>query len=189
MVDPTPKPRWTLARWVDSLGSVGALLCAVHCALLPFALVLLPVIGLGIFASTAFETGFVLFATALATASLWHGYRGHRAYHAFAVLVPGLIALWTGILVPALHHARLPHAVAMSIGGTLVAIAHLVNLRLSRGHTHDHAHAHGHAHDAAGHGSHAHGHVHAAPQAPAVLAHNHAARPVDARIPPPADAA
>jgi hypothetical protein len=184
MAAPTPsKPRWTLARWVDSLGSVGALLCAVHCALLPFALALLPVIGLGIFASTAFETSFVLFATALAIASLWHGYRGHRAYHAFAVLLPGLVALWTGILVPALHHARLPHAVAMSIGGTLVAIAHLVNLRLSRGHTHDHAHAHGDAH---GHGGHAHGAVHAAPP---VSMHGHAGHAGEARIPPPADAA
>jgi hypothetical protein len=146
-----PASRWPIARWVDSLGTVGAMLCAVHCALLPFALVLLPVIGLGIFASAGFERGFVLFATALAIASLWHGYRGHRAYHAFAVLVPGLLALWLGILVPALHDARIPHAVAMSIGGTLVAVAHLVNLRLSRGHTHatqaeahDHAHCHPH---------------------------------------------
>lgn len=156
MSNPTPSPRrWPLTRWIDSLGSVGAMLCAVHCALLPLALALLPVIGLGFFASTAFEQGFVLFATALAIASLWHGYRGHRAYHAFAVLVPGLIALWTGILVPGLHHARVPHAVAMSIGGTLVAVAHLVNLWLSRGHTHGPDEAHGHAH------GHTHGHSHA----------------------------
>ena len=187
MTDPSQsKPRWTLARWVDSLGSVGAMLCAVHCALLPFALALLPVLGLGILASAGFEIGFVLFATAMATASLWHGYRGHRAYHAFAVLVPGLVALWSGILVPALHHARLPHAVAMSIGGTLVAIAHLVNLSLSRGHTHDHAHAHGDG----GHGSHAHGPTHGhGHAAPAIAAHGRTGHAGEARIPPPADAA
>jgi hypothetical protein len=161
MQTPTPPGgRWPLTRWVDSLGSVGAMLCAVHCALLPLALALLPVIGLGILASAGFEKGFVLFATALATASLWHGYRGHRAYHAFAVLIPGLIALWCGILVPSLHHARIPHAVAMSIGGTLVAVAHLVNLKLSRGHTHA-QHGHDHAHH------HAHGRPSAAAAAPA----------------------
>ncbi|MFA6986386.1 MAG: MerC domain-containing protein [Arenimonas sp.] len=128
--------RWSPSRWVDSLGSVGATLCAIHCALLPFALALLPVLGLGILASSGFEMGFVLFATTLAVVSLWHGYRRHRAYHAMAFLVPGLIALWAGIFVPALHDSIIAHAVAMSIGGTLVAVAHLVNMRLSQGHVH-----------------------------------------------------
>jgi hypothetical protein len=129
--------RWSLSHWVDSLGSVGAMLCAVHCALLPVALALLPVLGLGFLASQGFEIGFVLFATALASASLWHGYLRHRAYHAFAILVPGLIALWVGVFVPLLHESLLGHAISMSIGGTLVAVAHLVNLRLSQGHVHE----------------------------------------------------
>ena len=86
--------------------------------------------------------GFVLFATTMAVASLWHGYRRHRAYHAMAVLAPGLIALWAGVFVPPLHEAVVAHAVAMSIGGTLVAIAHLVNLRLSQGHVHEASCAH-----------------------------------------------
>lgn len=131
--------RWSPSRWVDSLGSVGALLCAIHCALLPFALALLPVLGLGILASTGFEVGFVVFATALAVVSIRHGYRRHRAYHAMAFLVPGLVVLWAGLLIPRLHESTLPHAVAMSIGGTLVALAHLVNLKLSQGHVHGEA--------------------------------------------------
>jgi hypothetical protein len=71
---------------------------------------------------------------------LWHGYGHHRAYHAFLLLVPGLALLWAGILVPALHHPVVAHAVTMSLGGTLVALAHLVNMRLSRGHVHEHGH-------------------------------------------------
>ena len=128
--------RWKLARWVDSLGTAGAALCAIHCALLPVALALLPVLGLGFLSSPGFEVGFVLFATLLATASLWHGYTHHRAYHAFLWLVPGLVLLWSGILVPTLHESVLAHAVTMSLGGSLVALAHLANMRLSRGHTH-----------------------------------------------------
>jgi hypothetical protein len=131
-----PVQRWSVSRWVDSLGTAGATLCAVHCALLPFALALLPVLGLGILASSGFELGFVIFATALAITSLWHGYRRHRAYHAMAFLVPGLVSLWSGLLVPVLHSSTIAHAVAMSVGGTLVAVAHLVNLRLSQGHVH-----------------------------------------------------
>jgi hypothetical protein len=134
--DPPPS-RWPLSRWVDSLGSVGAFLCAVHCALLPFALVLLPMVGFGILASPAFERGFVLFATALAVASLWNGHRRHRRYRAMAILAPGLVLLWAGILVPGIHEGALLHALAMSVGGSLVALAHLVNLRLTELHVHD----------------------------------------------------
>ena len=132
-----PIHRWSLSRWVDSLGSAGAMLCAFHCALLPFALALLPVLGLGILASSGFEVGFVLFATALAVASLWQGHRRHRAYRAMAILAPGLIALWAAVFIPRVHDAVVIHAVAMSVGGTLVAVAHLVNLRLTHGHVHD----------------------------------------------------
>ena len=139
-----PASRGSLVRWVDQLGSVGALLCAVHCALLPFALVLLPMVGFGILASPAFERGFVLFATALAVASLWNGHRRHRRYRAMAILVPGLLALWAGILVPVIHHSPFVHALAMSIGGTLVAVAHLVNLRLTDLHVHHAGCDHGH---------------------------------------------
>ena len=102
--------------------------------------VMLPMLGLGVLASPNFEIGFVLFATTLAVASLWHGYRHHRAYHAFLLLVPGLALLWAGIFVSALHHPIVAHAVTMSIGGTLVSLAHLLNMRLSRGHVHEHGH-------------------------------------------------
>jgi hypothetical protein len=135
-IAPSPS-RWSLSRWVDSLGSVGAFLCAVHCALLPFALVLLPMVGFGILASAAFERGFVLFATALAIASLWNGHRRHRRYRAMAILAPGLVLLWAGIMVARIHDGALLHAAAMSIGGSLVALAHLVNLRLTELHVHD----------------------------------------------------
>ena len=136
-----PASRWSLSRWVDSLGSVGALLCAVHCALLPFALVLLPMVGFGILASPTFERGFVLFATLLAVASLWNGHLRHRRYRAMAILVPGLVLLWAGILVPRIHEGALLHAVTMSIGGSLVALAHLANLRLTELHVERCGHA------------------------------------------------
>jgi len=128
--------QWSLHRWVDSLGSVGAVICAVHCALLPIALVMLPMVGFGILASPGFEVGFVLFATALAVASLWNGYLRHRAYRAMAILVPGLIALWSGVFIPMIHDTTVVHALMMSAGGALVGAAHLVNLRLTDLHVH-----------------------------------------------------
>ena len=105
----------------DRLGATGALLCAIHCALLPILIALLPSLGLSAAVAPSFEVGFVLFATLF-----------------------GLAVLWIGILYPPLHHSVVPHAVAMTFGGTLVGLAHLANLRLNHGHVHDATCAHGH---------------------------------------------
>ncbi|KFN44890.1 MerC domain-containing protein [Arenimonas oryziterrae] len=141
---PPPRARSRWATWADSVGSAGAVVCAVHCAVLPFAIALLPALGLGWLASSGIELGYVAFATALAVASLWQGYRRHRVYRALAFLVPGLAAVWAGILVPALHEDVVRHAVVMTFGGTLIAVAHLINLRLTHGHVHDAGCAHHH---------------------------------------------
>ncbi len=133
---PPSKP-WTFTRIADSVGSVGAMLCAIHCALLPMVIAALPALGISALASTSLEWGFVMFATVLAITSLWQGYRKHRVYRALAFLVPGLIAVWSGVLIPNVHHSVVPHAVVMTIGGTLIAVAHLINLRLTHGHVHD----------------------------------------------------
>lgn len=127
--------RW--ARFADRFGAVGSLTCAVHCAALPVAMALAPGLGLGLLASAGFETGFIVFATALAVFSLLQGYRLHRAYRAWMFLAPGLLALWSTQLLPWISHQGVTHAVIMTFGGTLIGVAHVLNLRLSHGHVHD----------------------------------------------------
>jgi len=135
-------PPHTRHRWLDRFGAVGSLVCAVHCALLPLAIAVLPSLGLSAWLSEGFEAGFVLFASLLGLFSLAWGYRRHRAVRALGLLLPGLAILWVGVLYPPLHQSVLPHAVAMTIGGTLVGVGHLVNLRLNHGHVHDASCAH-----------------------------------------------
>lgn len=124
------------SRLMDTLGAAGSFLCALHCASLPLLVALVPALGLTLLADHAFERGFVLVAAAFAAASLWLGYRRHRAFRALMFLLPGVAVLALGAFTP-LHADPLPHAVLMSVGGTLVACAHLLNLRLSHGHLHD----------------------------------------------------
>ena len=50
------------------------------------------------------------------------------------VLVPGIALLWCGVLVDALHEDMFRHAVAMALGGSMIATAHLLNLRFSHAH-------------------------------------------------------
>ncbi len=129
-------------RLIDRFGAVGSLVCAAHCALLPLLIAALPSLGLAGWVGDGFEGVFVVFATLLGIFSLVWGYRRHRALRALSLLLPGLAILWLAVLYPALHQSVVPHAVAMTLGGTLVGLGHLVNLRLNHGHVHDASCAH-----------------------------------------------
>jgi hypothetical protein len=127
---------------LDRIGATGSLLCAIHCALLPLVIAVLPSLGVAAWLGDGFEEGFVLFATGLGLFSMIGGYRRHRAVQALSLMVPGLAVLWFGVLYTPLHHSVIPHAIAMTFGGTLVGLAHLANLRLNHGHVHDASCAH-----------------------------------------------
>lgn len=137
-----PAPHGRFAAYVDRVGAMASLLCAVHCALLPFVLALLPLIGLGFLAGHAFERGFVACATVLAGASILVAYRRHRRPHALYLMVPGIALLVFGVAIDLDVHIAI-HTVSVVCGGTLVAAAHLTNLVLA--HRHGSAAAHAHA--------------------------------------------
>ncbi len=133
--------RRRLAGAVDRLGATASLLCAVHCALLPFVLALLPLVGLGFLAGHTFERVFVACAAALASASILAAYLRHRRPQALLLMVPGIVLLLFGVAVNIDVHV-LVHTVAVVCGGVLVAGAHVTNLVLAHRHcatTHVHA--------------------------------------------------
>ena len=129
-------------RLIDRFGATGSIVCAVHCALLPLLIAALPSLGVALWLGDGFERGFVLFASLLGVFSLAWGWRRHRAVRALGLLLPGLAVLWVAVLYPPLHQALVPHAIAMTLGGTLVGLAHIANLRLNHGHVHDATCAH-----------------------------------------------
>ncbi len=128
---PEPPTRWN--RFVDRFGALASFLCAVHCALLPVVFGVLPALELAFLSDHRIERTFVAFAVALATTSLLFGLRRHGSWRAFWVLIPGIALLVAGLLVGD-SHANPLHAVLVSSGGVLVALAHLVNLRLDHVH-------------------------------------------------------
>jgi hypothetical protein len=140
-------------RWYDRLGALAATLCAVHCAVLPLAMAFLPALGLEFLASHAFEGFFLAFTTVFAALSVGHSLRAHGRVYAWPLLLPGLAILFAERFVPAIHDHALLHALTMTTAGTLVAVAHLVNLRLAHVESPQgdcvHAHAHGRAEGAA----------------------------------------
>ncbi len=131
---PSLKTRWT--RWADRFGATASFLCALHCAVLPLLVAILPMLGLEFLADHRFEQGFVIFAVALALTTLLIGFRRHRRRAALLLLLPGVGLLLVGMLITFDHDTQW-HAVFVSLGGTLLACAHWVNLRLSHPHAHD----------------------------------------------------
>jgi hypothetical protein len=133
---PTPPPTrwWNLA---DRVGATASFLCAIHCALLPFVLAILPLIGLSFLADHAFERGFVLCASALALFALVNGYRRHHRSLPLRLALPGLALLVMGVTF-AENYSIILHSVLVTCGGLLVASGHFVNLRFDRrlGHVH-----------------------------------------------------
>ena len=129
------------ATLVDRVGATASLLCAVHCALLPFVLALLPLIGLEFLAGHTFERVFVACAAALASASILFAYRRHRRSLPLFLMLPGIALLVFGVAVDLDVNVAL-HTVAVVCGGVLLASAHVTNLVLSHRHhraTHEHA--------------------------------------------------
>lgn len=121
-------------RLADRIGLGAAWACALHCATWPLLLALLP--ALGAWRLSGLEAGFVIFACLLGLTSLVIGYRRHRVFRAFWLLLPGLALLIAGAATH-LHEQPVWHAVVMTAGGLLVGLAHIINLRLSHGHVHD----------------------------------------------------
>ncbi|WP_437343308.1 MerC domain-containing protein [Rhodanobacter lycopersici] len=141
VVGDTPKSTrwWHLA---DRVGATASFLCAIHCALLPFVLTVLPLLGLGFLAGHRFERGFVMFAATLALFALVGGYRRHRRPLPLLLAVPGLALLLLGVTWATAYPIAV-HSVMVTCGGLLVASAHFVNLYLDRRHAHAEAHVHG----------------------------------------------
>jgi len=131
-----------LHRLLDRFGATGSMICAVHCALTPVLLAAIPSLGLSVWLGDGIERAFVVFVTVVGLFSLMWGYRRHRTFRALGVLLAGLALLWVGQLYPPVHDSVVTHAVVMTLGGTLVAVAHVVNLRLNHWHVHDASCAH-----------------------------------------------
>jgi hypothetical protein len=114
---------------LDRLGFSASAFCAIHCALTPLLITVLPLTGFGFITHPHFETAMIALSLVVGAGSLTLGYlRHHRRLGAIFVLTAGFSLIFLGhtplfeVLEPVLVPA----------GALAVAGSHLINWRLCK---------------------------------------------------------
>jgi MerC mercury resistance protein. len=114
---------------LDVLGIGASLICALHCAVLPLMMTVLPLLGLEMFSNEKLEYALLSCTFLVGCISLFRGYRyHHHTAKPLLLFALGFVLLLTGhFLAPENLEALL-----ISAGAILVIIAHVWNLRECR---------------------------------------------------------
>ncbi len=112
-------PIW---NYLDVLGAGLSFLCALHCALIPVLLILVPSLSLGIFASESLELGIIIGSLCIATVSLYRGFLKHRRNRVIAS------GVFCAVLMTGSWYMGYEQFAIM--GGVGLALCHLLNYRL-----------------------------------------------------------
>ncbi len=115
-------------EFVDTTGACLSVACAIHCLSMPLLIAVLPLIGLGFFATERAELVLITGAIALAVGSLAWSVRLHRSWRALLILIVALAFIATSRTAV----EGTFEVVFYSIGGVLLASAHLVNRHLCK---------------------------------------------------------
>ena len=107
---------------IDFLGFSTSLLCAIHCAALPFLISISPLLGQYLH-NHAIENAIIILSFFIASYALVRGYCKHHNPQASVTVSIGFIFIVTGHLV----RFQLMEITLTSLGATAVAIAHFIN--------------------------------------------------------------
>ena len=90
-----PEPSSSPLSWPDWIGVAASIACAIHCAVMPFVVFLLPALGLSFLADEAFHQVMVVVCSFFAIAAFVPGFKRHRRLLPLAVGVVGLSLIST----------------------------------------------------------------------------------------------
>lgn len=114
---------------LDRLGGFTSIACAIHCALAPIILPLLP-LAAGAWFEDGLETVFFIATLAIGTTSLAYSYRAvHGDWRAAILFASGCGML---VAVRVAQAEGVAEVAGVAAGAGMVAAAHLLNIRLSR---------------------------------------------------------
>jgi hypothetical protein len=122
----------TVSTHFDRVAIGLSLVCAVHCLLLPVALVILPTLAASTFSGERFHQWVLMAVLPTSLLALTMGCRRHRNMSVMAMGLPGLAIL---TLAAILGHDWLSESgekIASLLGASLIALGHFRNHALCR---------------------------------------------------------
>ncbi|GAB4456491.1 MAG: hypothetical protein OHK0029_14550 [Armatimonadaceae bacterium] len=114
---------------LDAFGAAASFLCAMHCALMPLVITLLPLVGLQFLAEGWVEWVLIGTAAVIGITSLCLGFREHRSRRALAVLAAGISLVVLGRVSEQYEWGEWGVPVLV-LGGITIAGSHLLNRKL-----------------------------------------------------------
>ncbi|WP_259068648.1 MerC domain-containing protein [Mucilaginibacter sp. X4EP1] len=111
---------------LDNVGMTASILCAIHCAIVPFLITSLPLLGLGFLANPWVEWSMIIFALFIGSYAIGSSYfRVHRKILPLYLLAGGFLVIIAGHL----WVTSWREAIVVPIGGLLIATAHFFNVK------------------------------------------------------------
>jgi len=114
-------------RGVHHVGATFSLACAVHCLATPLLVSVLPLVGLGFFASERFEWAMLSMVLLMAILSSASGLRTHGRRRILIGFGVGSVFMLAGHLFEGLLHG-----IVVGAGGFVLSICQLINRRWCR---------------------------------------------------------
>lgn len=134
-----------LALKLDMWGFSASTICAIHCALMPFIIVFLPMLGLQFIANPIIELIFISTSLLIGAFTFRHGYYNHhRKIYPFIIFISGFAIIIIGHLfffnhshdvIPKtdiIHNENVAFLLVAPIGAFIIAVSHLINRKLSK---------------------------------------------------------
>ena len=118
-----------LTAIMDKLAISLSFLCVAHCLLLPFAVIVLPVIGASFLEGEAFHYWLLFLVIPSSVYSLWLGCRKHGRLEIFTIGLLGLFLLSLIVLLGVDALGETLERLSTVAGATIIAMAHLRNMR------------------------------------------------------------
>lgn len=113
---------------LDFLGFSASMLCAIHCALVPFVMTVGIMSGLSWLNEPWVEVSFILISIFLAMFSLYPTYKKkHSNAKPLQIAAVGFFLLFVSRIA---GHGSMYEVIPIVIGGILIAISHVINWRL-----------------------------------------------------------
>ena len=118
-----------LTAIMDKLAISLSFLCVAHCLLLPFAVVVLPILGASFLEGEAFHFWLLFLVIPTSVYSLWFGCQKHGRLEIFTIGLLGLFLLSLIVLLGVDALGETLERLSTVAGATIIAMAHLRNMR------------------------------------------------------------